>query len=469
MHTMTQERDGFSLAHRAALMSGGVKRALATVITVAVIASLAVVGSTATSYAQGKKKTITSLGMENSLVVTNNGALLGGNVEIFAAGVKGNERPQHLIQGSSGGISLLGVSGVPTEDVLAGVAVNPNPISSGGGPSVANAIYAASDLSILGTKAKPLPDVVAAWAPGASGNSNPIVFMLTLAPIPAFGYPGNPLSLPEGIAFIPGQLLFSDNTSVGLSRPPGSPGDFYVTNYTGGPGTGSVLEYQPDAGSATDPLASPLGQIQDTVKCTSDGEATGLLGPVGVALDSSNNIWVVNSGFGSFPSYVTEYPAGSSSDISPTPTGPCVFPIDITSGLVPVGFHVLEEGEFDAISPVDGSLWVSDLKQNAIYQFDVTVGDPNYGAVLTTIAGKHSRLKAPMGIALGGESDSSSSDDLYVANNVRNSILMFEDPAFSGLLNVKPAVQLKGNRTKLNLPVGVALSTGVPAPIPLPR
>lgn len=477
MHTMTQERDGFSLAHRAALMTVSVKHALATVLTVAVIASLAVVGTTTTSYAQGKKKTHRSIGLESSIVVTNNGALLNGTVATYAAGASRGKgaRPTAILHNGTG--SFGGIP-VPTSFSLSGVSVDVNPLNVVDEPFPVNdAIFVASDLSVA---APGSPDIVEAWNPGATGETPPIAFMITFSLCeevdPESGLCefaiANPLSIPEGFAFIP--------AGTSEFEGPGAAGDFYVTQLTGAffnalapvsfdpttgavpipTGTGAVNEYLPYAGTGTgnDQIGStlPVAQIADTATCTSDGTPTFLLFPVGVALDSSNNIWVVNSGFGSGFSYVTEYPAGSASSLE----SPCVEPIDEVDGGF-VGSGVLEYGEYDVISPVDGSLWVSDVNLNSVFQFDVGDGiSGGDGAVITAIAGKRTRLKAPMGIAMDADGN------LYVANNERNQVLEFEDPAFGGLLNVKPDTILKGTKTKLNQPVGVALSSGVP-PFPV--
>ena len=473
---MTQERNGFSSALRAASMIRSVKRSLAAVLTVAVIASLTVVGTTATSYAKGKKVKKDPVGMEDSLVVSNNGSFLNGSIVTFPQGAPKHSRPIAVI-GKANGV-FFGAH-VPAYFSLSGVAVDPNPLNLDGSPyPVSDAIFAASDLSLV---TKGAPDIVAGWAPGALGTTPPIAMMITVGPTcvahTSTGecefFVANPMSIPQGFAFIFG------TTSEGEGPPPpGSPGNFYVTQYAGeffnnftgtsAPGLGAVNEYLPYAGTGSGDaqFASiiPVGQIADTVACTSDGAATGLLGPVGVALDSSNNIWVVNSGFGSGTSYVTEYPAGSASNaFQPGVDNPCVVPIDIVNG-APLGYKILEEGVYDAISPVDGTIWVSDLKQNAVFEFDPVDGD-----VLTTIAGKHTRLKAPMGIVLGGEQDSFTlSDDLYVVNNARNEIDMFEDPAFSGLLNEHPSAVLNGARTQLIQPVGITLVGGVHTPIPTP-
>ncbi|MGH7780805.1 MAG: hypothetical protein ACREQR_13355 [Candidatus Binataceae bacterium] len=466
---MSQERQRFSSGHRAAPMSTGVKRALATFLTVAVVASMAVVGSTTTSYAQSKTNALRKVGTPESIVVTNNGALFVGTIETFAAGSRKNTKPVAVIKGATGSVPGLGVTGVPAEDVLAGVAVNPNPVTAiTGGTPVNGAIYVASDLSIGAAGA---PDSISGFPPGTQVNGSPIAFMITLPadtfclvpgvpPACEVEYPGNPIVKPEGIAFLPLTTAFE-------SPFPGAPGDYYVTQLRGGEldpltglpaagDVGSVLEYAASAGTAADPIpnSAPVGEIEDLATCTSDGGAATLLfGPVGVARDSSNNIWVVNSGLGlGLGSYVTEYPAGSASLTPLLPIPPtCVTPIGF------VGAGVLEEGEFDVISPIDGGLWVSDVLQNAVFEFDPD-GD---GSVVTEIAGKRSRLKAPMGVAMNAEGD------LYVANNERNQVLMFEDPSFGGLLNVKPNINLHGNRTGLHQPVGVALGAGVP-PFPSP-
>lgn len=463
---MTQERDGFSLAHRAGPMTVGVKRALATVLTVAVIASLAVVGTTTTSYAQGKKKSNQPLGsgLSSSIIVTNNGALLNGTVATYAEGASQgkNARPLALLAGGTG--TFAGTP-LPTHFSLSGVAVDINPLNVVNEPQpISDAIFVASDLSVASAGA---PDIVEAWAPGATGNTPPIAMMITFLTCvetdttgACIFFEGNPMAIPEGIAFIPA------GTSE-IEEGPGTGGDFYVTQLTGAPfdndtgafdppGACSVLEYLPYAGTGTG-LAQAVstftvGELVDS-DCA-EGESTDLFGPVGIALDSSNNLWVVNSGDGSGTSYVTEYPAGAGAEF--IGEGQCTSPIDL------VGDGVLEQGEYDAISPIDGSLWVSDLNLNAVFEFDIGDGiSGGDGAVVTEIAGKRSRLKGPMGIAMDADGN------LYVANNERNQVLEFEDPAFSGLLNVKPDVILQGAKTRLNQPVGVALIDGVP-PLPTP-
>lgn len=460
---MTQERDGFSLAHRAASMTVGVKRALATVLTVAVIASLAVVGTTTTSYAQGKKKN-QPLGLESTLIVTNNGVLFNGTVATYAAGSRKGARPIALLKGGTG--SFAGTP-LPTSFSLSAVSVDPNPLNIPGAPSPVNdAIFVASDLSVAAAGS---PDIVEAWTAGATGNTPPIAMMITFTTCVAFDstgactfFLGNPMSVPDGFAFIPnGTNAFEPGT-------PGAAGDFYVTQLTGAPfdntsgaftppGAGSVLEYLPNAGTGTglDQALSTFTVSEIVDSDCAEGLSTDLLGPVGIALDSSNNLWVVNSGLGlGAGSYVTEYAAGSGEPLMGE--GQCVSPIDS------VGSTVLEEGEYDVVSPIDGSLWVSDLLQNAVFEFDIGDGvSGGDGAVITTIAGKRTRLKGPMGITMDADGN------LYVANNERNQVLEFEDPAFSALLNVRPNTILQGRKTKLNQPVGVALIAGVP-PFPTP-
>jgi hypothetical protein len=371
----------------------------------------------------------------------------------------------------AGGTGSFAGTPLPTHFSLSGVAVDINPLNVVNEPQpISDAIFVASDLSVASAGA---PDIVEAWAPGATGNTPPIAMMITFLTCvetdsagDCIFFEGNPMAIPEGIAFIPGETDDVASTNA-VSEGPGDPGDFYVTQLTGAPfdndtgafdppGAGSVLEYLPFAGTGTglDQVESTftVGELVDS-DCAED-ESTDLFGPVGIALDSSNNLWVVNSGDGTGTSYVTEYPAGAGAEF--VGEGQCTPPIDL------VGDGVLEQGEYDAISPIDGSLWVSDLNLNSVFEFDIGDGfSGGDGAVVTTIAGKHSRLKGPMGIAMDADGD------LYVANNLRNQVLEFEDPAFSGLLNVKPDVILQGAKTRLNQPVGVALIDGVP-PFPSP-
>ncbi|GEM_PF-2595070 len=389
---MTHGRDGFSLAHRAALMAAKALRAVAVGAVAAVITSLAVATN---SYAAGPI---------DPLAVTNANSLLQGSISTFAAGSKKNVKPDTLI---SGGPLIPGFSAT---QIPGGIAVSP----------ATGALYITNNLSILA--AGLLPDFVEGFAPNATGASGPIAaipLVSAACDAPATGG----ACFPQDVAFV--------STGGGL-------GEFYVSQFTGGPASvGNVILYPPDAGGPTNPLGIPLGIIPDTLTCSAGGSPdTALLLPVGVATDDAGNVYVANAGApAGAPAYVTEYPAGV--------TG-CVAPIN------QVGANTLVQAGFVAVDPA-GNIWVSDLAQNAVFEFSPA------GDVLTTIAGKKTQIHSPMGIAISPTGISLGVEDLYVASNRSGAILLFEDVGSGGLLNIHPVQALKGKKTKLNLPVGVAV------------
>jgi hypothetical protein len=407
---MTQGRNGFSLAHRAALIVAGLA---------------AVIMMTSTSYA-----------LDDSVIVTSQGGLLAGTVSTFKAnGHKAMNIHPSAVIGGNASISLAG-SAVPAMDVLTGINVNPT-----NGPGVFGASYVLSDLDLLGG-----PDVMSVWSPGATGNGTAIAGTITFA---LSGVPIVPFSMPQDVDFA--LTPFSEGpvgTAVAI-------GDVFVSNYSGGPEkTGSVIHFPANVGTLLNPfglIKNPFGAtpaqipalvLQDSVfdpvtnpfGCAA-GATTSLLGPVGARLDADNNIWVVNSGFrGAFPSYITEYPPGS---FGCTPA---------TNALDPVGIGTLVSGGFLAID-AEGDLWVTDLAQKAVFEFS------QKGVVLATIEGNKTGLASPMGIALGPQA----SPNVYVADEKAGAILEYEDAEDGGLLNIRTAARIQGKKTGINQPVGVAV------------
>ena len=413
---MMQGRDGFSLAHRAALM-------IAAVAAVVVMAS--------TGYA-----------LEDSVIVTNQGGLLAGTIATFNANTNNakNIKPAGVISNATVPVTLAPgvVVTLPVADVLTGVRVNPT-----NGPGITNASYVLSDLAVL---APGSPDILAFFSQGVFGSGTSAVggtftFADTSTTPPT---PIVQLALPQDIAFA---------TSAFSGGPVGTDvaiGDLFVSNYAGG-ATGSVIHFPGNVGTvanglglipnpfgATPPVIPSLVLEDSTFDAMTNpfgcmaGVSTGLLGPVGVGLDAENNIWVANSGFrGAFPSYITEYPPGSFGCTPPTAT---------------IGLGTLVSAGFLAVDP-DGDLWVTDLSQNAVFEFSQA------GAVLTTIQGKKTGLKSPMGIALGNETV----PIVYVANEGGGNILEYADAEDGGLLNTRTFGRIQGKKTKIRQPVGVSV------------
>jgi len=186
----------------------------------------------------------------------------------------------------------------------------------------------------------------------------------------------------------------------------------------------------------TTPPAAP-GLQPFISNATIGGCDTALAGPIGVVFDTFNNLWVVNE----LGKFVTEYPADTFGDVAPIniigllgPTaGALIDPAYIAVGIDPLGSgHQV--------------IYVTDVGDNSIKVFDTST---LFGTQIGSIAGGHTKLKRPEGIALSG-------DDLYVVNNNANSLLMFDDLDVSGFGNIHPKVLIKGKASKMNFPVGVA-------------
>src|SRR5215469_165331 len=396
MHTMTQVRGGFSLAHMAAMMVAGARQIM-TIASALVVVSLAVVG---VSYA----------GPIDELAVLNFGAgpkSLGGlclncNIPVFAKGGPRNSAPTVNITGTPlpGGISTLSGSSSITKTPEGALAVASGLLSS-----------------------------IQEYAPNADGGSGPIVFIAPgTAPAPkTLG-----ISLPQGIAFVPKKPLMLLSES------------FYVANFTGDPkpaNAGSVILFPAVAGTSSW-TGNTLGTIHNTLVCKALGlPQTALLLPVGVATDAKGNAYVANSGNAALgaPAYVTEYSLANTS----TSTTGCFAPTNM------VGLGHLQSANGVAVDTA-GNIWVSDLVGNAIFEFSPA------GAVLTEIVGKRTNLHSPMGIALSPSGLAAGVDDLYVANSLRGAILLFPNVSHIGVQNLRPTIALKAPRRRITIPTGVA-------------
>jgi hypothetical protein len=268
------------------------------------------------------------------------------------------------------------------------------------------------------------------FAPNATGASGPILFISPTTP-PAPKTLG--LALPQGIAFVPKKPLMALSES------------FYVSNFLGDPkpnNVGSVILFPANAGTSSW-TGNILGTIHNTVVCKSMGLTdTALLLPAGVATDAAGDVLVANSGNAAkgVPAYVTEYSLANTAN--PASTG-CFAPTNL------VGLGTLQSANGVAVDPA-GNIFVSDLVANAIFEFSPA------GAVLTEIRGKKTNLTSPMGIALSPKGLAAGVDDLYVANSLRGSILLFSKVNSIGVVNMKGTLVLRGNKTRITIPIGVA-------------
>jgi hypothetical protein len=371
-----------------------------TVVSALVVASLAVVG---VSYAGGLEE----LGVLNfgSGPASLAGLCLNCNIPVFTAGGGTDKVPTVNITGTplKGGITLLSGATTITATPLGALAVSSGILSA-----------------------------VEEYAPNANGGSGPVVFISGAAP--CTGCKPIDISLPEGIAFVP------KTTTLPLLQQ-----SFYVANFTGDPkpaNAGSVLLFPAIAGTSTW-TGNLLGTIHNTLVCKALGlPQTALLLPVGVATDTAGNAYVANFGDAALgaPAYVTEYTLAKAA-ISTTG---CFAPANL------VGLGILKSANGVAVD-TKGNIWVSDSIANAIFEFSPA------GAVLTEIFGKKTTLDNPVGIALSPSGLKAGVDDLYVANSQRGSILLFQNVNSIGVQkNLKGIQVLKGPKTKLTTPIGIA-------------
>jgi hypothetical protein len=273
------------------------------------------------------------------------------------------------------------------------------------------------------------------FAPTATGASGPIVFISpTTPPAPKT----LDLSLPQGIAFVPKTPLMVLSES------------FYVANFIGDSAfkaqkldVGSVLLFPANAGTSSW-TGNILGTIHNTLVCKSMGLTdTALLLPAGVATDAAGNAYVANSGNPAMgiPAYVTEYSLANTAN--PASTG-CFAPTNL------VGLGTLTSATGVAVDPA-GNIFVSDTDANSIFEFSPT------GTVLTEIFGKKTTLRSPMGVALSPSGLAAGTDDLYVANSLRGSVLLYPNINSIGVQkNLKGIMVVKGARTRVTIPIGVA-------------
>lgn len=177
-------------------------------------------------------------------------------------------------------------------------------------------------------------------------------------------------------------------------------GDIYVANQHGGPiGPGNI--YAP--GGVTIYHSGSNGNVAPTA--TIVGAATGLVDPLGIALDSSGNIYVSNSAgafYGTvtltFDASVTVYSAGTAGNVAPIKTisGP-ITGLGSSAGIALDSSGNLYTGGFASGVGATVNSYAAGSNGNV--------------PPLTSIVGRDTGLAGPGGIALD------SAGNLYVSNN----------------------------------------------------
>jgi hypothetical protein len=227
----------------------------------------------------------------------------------------------------------------------------------------------------------------------------------------------------------PSQRIYGSNTK--LKTPMGiavdSSGNIYVANSGGR----SVTVY---AAGATGNAAA----IQ-----TISGSKTGLAQPWGLALDPSGNIYVANQNYGSGSYAIAVYAAGANGNVAPIRT------ISGSATLLscPAGIAL------DARTPPNIYVANNSCSGSSAGNYAITVyagGANGNVAPIQTINGNYTGLSFPVGIAVDG------SDNIYVYNwgGTVPSITVYAAGANG---NVAPIQTIAGNHTSLYHGGGVAL------------
>jgi sugar lactone lactonase YvrE len=184
-------------------------------------------------------------------------------------------------------------------------------------------------------------------------------------------------------------------------------------------------------------LGKSTGTLNESPTDTIDGISTALASPVGIALDSNNKIYVADNGVNS----VFVYPAGSNGNIAPSST---TISTTLTTGLSsPQGIALDSSGK---IYVVDDGLFQDGPPSVFVY-----AAASNANAVPSaTITGSNTDLVEPVGIALD------SNGKIYVADPGATSVFFYPEGSNG---NVTPSGSIAGPDTLLSFPFGIALDS----------
>ncbi len=409
------------------------------------IAPVAIIGGNATGLAHPLGLALDSDGniYVGNIYTANTGdePKYNASITVYKAGSNGNASPTAIIAGDNTGL-----------DNPEGIALD----SRGN-------LYAAGDVNGVGYSINFYPA-------GSNGNVSPTAILggadtgLESASGIAFGaggslyvansyggpqYSGSITAYPAGSSgdAVPTSTITSGFSGYAYGIAVDSTGNIYTVGDSGGDGQGSINIYS--AGSYA--IGAPIATIA--------GDATGLYYPFGIALDSSDNISVLNNG-----NVITEYSAGSVGDVAPKAT----LNIDRMGKNRPNGIAVDRSGNLYVANQ-----GVSNCNEQSCFQtippsvaFYPSGSDGNADPSVV-ISGANTNLASPSAVAVDH------SGNIYVANDgpakcVRGCNECIPVPRGPGSVSVYapgssgdavPTATISGPNTGLKYPYEIALDS----------
>ena len=309
-----------------------------------------------------------------------------------------------------------------------------------------NNIYVSSNVGIsifppLGASTGPLNETPTAAIEGTmTGESSPLVVALDSGLNIYLTNAGSSLSAPNVTVYPPlggstGTLNEKPTATIGgsntgLAMPYGialdSSNKVYVTDKT------SSLFVFPAVGSST-------GTLNEAPSAALGEAVTGLADPRGIGVDSSGKIYVTN--LSSVLKYVSVYPAGSNATVAP---------IAIIGGTN----TTLNVPEGVAVDP-SGNIYVADSRAAVVFIFPPlgsSTGTLNEAAT-AFIGGGNTGVTTPFGVALD------SSLNVYVADSTAGVLIFPPVGNSTGLINNPPTASISGSNTGLGHALGIALDS----------
>ena len=178
-----------------------------------------------------------------------------------------------------------------------------------------------------------------------------------------------------------------------------------------------------------------------TAAVTLTASSGSLSGPLGIAFDSSGNLWVANAG----ASTVVEFSAGQlAAGGSPSP----IITIGASAGSLNFPSALAFDGK--------GDLWVANDMANSVVEFTATqLATSGAPTPVVTLTAASASIAGPLGIALDA------SGNLWVSNSIAPfSVVKFAASRLVASGAPTPAVVLTPNGASLDGPVGLAFDLG---------